>query len=448
MMRFYQYFAIATLCAGAFLPQFSVATPTPGDKPADVYLRGGSMAEIIGTAVRFDDRDVIIKTSHGERTLHWLDLTGPSAFGLRSRLIDPISATDQLALGEMGWSMGMKDQAKAALGKAVKLDSSLKEKVDAILATEPGAAVKPAAGAAVSSSASPTNLPTELMHSSTGRALPRPAPNATKYTPEQDAAAIEGARQRAAEAQAAMDVKLAEFQTAHFIVFTDWDPREYDFLKTNLEGAYAAVAKVFDLSPLDNIFMGKLPVYMLAQRETFEDFRAKVDKFPAQAGMAGYYAYRGAIDHMAMWKPQSRGNTHQAEIAWGRVLSHEFTHAFVHHYRTQHDVPRWLNEGLAEAVSADLFPYPQAYIEAIALAKKYPSIEFLFTDDEKDKEFQYYPAHRTLTETLIVQDRKAFVAMFKAIKDGVPTEDAIKQNYKWDYAQLNIEWRNYLDSHR
>src|SRR2546423_941802 len=81
-----------------------------------------------------------------------------------------------------------------------------------------------------------------------------------KSTPQQDAAAIARARKVSTDVQAELKLKLDEFQTAHFIVFTDWDPREADFLKTNLEGAYAAVAREFDISPRENVFVGKLPV--------------------------------------------------------------------------------------------------------------------------------------------------------------------------------------------
>lgn len=442
------------LALGAILlarPTPVSAAPASGDKPADVYLRSGKMEEVVGTVVRFDDETVVLKTARGERSLRWLDMTGPSAFSLRARLADPANAVQQLSLGEMGWAMGMKDQAKTALARAVKIDSSLKPKADAVLGTELGAAVKQAKPDPATAAASTTpKPPRELIHPATGTpaAPSRFAGNPNKPTPEQDAAEIEGARARAAEAQTTLNMKFAEFTTPHFIVFTDWDPREYNFLRTNLEGAYGAVAQVFDLSTQGNIFIGKLPVYMLAKEETFESFSKEVDAFPVQARTAGYYAYRGTVDHMVMWKPDPKkyGGTQQAERAWGRVLTHEFTHAFVHHYHTERAVPRWLNEGLAEAVAANLFPVPQAYDAARQIASQKKTIGFLFTDDEEDKKFEYYPVHRTLTETLIVKDRKGFVTLFDAMKEGTSFDEALKQQYKWDHAAFEQAWRQYLSS--
>src|SRR5262245_41197626 len=78
-----------------------------------------------------------------------------------------------------------------------------------------------------------------------------------KSTSEQEASAIAQARKVAADVEKELKIKLAEVQTVHFIVFTDWDPRENSFLKTNLEAAYGAVAKQFQIPVKENIFVGK-----------------------------------------------------------------------------------------------------------------------------------------------------------------------------------------------
>src|SRR5438874_12817799 len=80
-----------------------------------------------------------------------------------------------------------------------------------------------------------------------------PSTRFAKSTPQQDAAAVAQARKVCADVQLQLKIKLAEFQTAHFIVFTDWDPREFAFLKTNLESAYSAVARHFEIGTKENI---------------------------------------------------------------------------------------------------------------------------------------------------------------------------------------------------
>src|SRR5688572_14859854 len=80
--------------------------------------------------------------------------------------------------------------------------------------------------------------------------------NYQKPTPEEAAAAIVDAQQFAKDVQGKVGVTFVEVQTDHFIVFTDWDVREHPFLKKNVEAAYTAVSRQFEMSPKDNIFIG------------------------------------------------------------------------------------------------------------------------------------------------------------------------------------------------
>src|SRR5438045_7707556 len=58
---------------------------------------------------------------------------------------------------------------------------------------------------------------------SADRTPPNPKAKYESSTPEADAAAIEHARESSQTVQRELNLKLDEIQTAHFIVFTDWD---------------------------------------------------------------------------------------------------------------------------------------------------------------------------------------------------------------------------------
>ena len=265
-------------------------------------------------------------------------------------------------------------------------------------------------------------------------------------TPEEHARAIERARARAAEVAQKLGVKLAEIQTDHFILFTDWDPREFNFLRENVEGAYTLVSKEFNLSPKDNIFVGKLPVFMFARQSDFRRFAAEIDGFDMPDGVQGYYRSRNdGMGHMAMPKPDlegAGGNVRQAELQWAYILTHEFVHAFVARYRTNGRVPRWLNEGTAELIAESKFRRPDARRLARLIATGNRSIASVF-DDRVMPGGEYYPVMMTLVEVLVVEDRRKFIEFFNACKDGEDPEAALKRLYGVDYAGLEDGWRRY-----
>ena len=402
------------------------ARATTLDKPiyAEIFLRA-SNDKLAGNVTEWDNDGPVIHVGKEDRSVKWTDLTPASAFNLRSRLIDRKNANDWLALGEMAWQMGLKDQARGAFASATRLDPTIKPRVDEILAMQV---------------ASPTTKPVAARRSTSAPV------KYVKSTPEQDAAAIAQAQKVAAELGQKMKINFKEVQTAHFIVFTDWDPREYEFLKKNVELAYGAVSRQFDIPVKENVFVGKLPVFMFARQRDFMKFANESDELAAAPQLLGYYAGHGdGSGHMAMWKPAqvipgAEGKT--PEEQWAYTLTHEFTHAFVDRYKSNRHIPRWLNEGLAEVIAQTQFPQPGRRIFAREMAGEGVEIGMIFDDDQMPGG-QMYPVMQTMVEMLIQQDRKAFILFFDAIKDGEKPEAALKRIYGIDYAGLEKAWKKY-----
>jgi hypothetical protein len=440
------------------------ADPPAPRKPliAEVFLRKYPAARITGTVVRSDDDGVVLRTAGGEKIYRWLDLTPGGAFALRAQLIDRNSPAQWLKLGEMAWKTGLEDRARRAFDNATKLDPILADDVQAILATKPGSAA----------------------FTATTQAAGGAATLYRKSTPEEDAAAIARARRVAADVQVQLKLKFTEFQTPHFIVFTDWDPREFDFIRSNLEGAYGAVARQFAVSPKDNVFVGKLPVFMFAKRADFARYAQTYDDVPEGLDVAGYYAGgRDGAGHMAMWKPtadprdshlpsanmyppnapppppgQARGNapplpangggSGPAQLAaaqreWAYTLTHEFTHAFIDRYRSSRTIPRWLNEGIAEVVAQSQFPRPERRAFARTFAAANNPVDMVFHDDEFPGG-EYYPVMQSMVEMLISRDRQGFLKFVEAIKNGEKAEAALKRIYGVDYGTMPRAWRDYV----
>ena len=429
--------AAAQTFADEDLPaNFGPTTEVKLDPPlnAIVYLKHETPGEVSGRLLRYSRHTLVITAGGAEKPLHWADLTPSSAYTLRGRLINKDKADDWLALGAFGYSIGAKEQANTALSKAVSLDPSLKDKVQAVRegTSELLKPTKDAAGAAT--------RPAKIVK---GRILSyQPA------TKQEHAEALAAYRKTAAILADHLSLKMTDFETDHFLVFTDWDPREHAFLKKNLELAYTTVSKQFAMNPRDNVFVGKLPIYMFSKREQFTTFAVRFDGFPAGRGVGGYFhatlPERG-IGHMAMPKPdfEKYADTREAERMWAYILTHEFTHAFVARYRTNTDVPRWLNEGVAEVIASRTFPDKDRGDWAI-LMTQVKSIQYVF-DDNGPKTGMEYPVMQTLVETLLAEKpARTFLAFFNDIKDGMNDQEALKKHYKMDFHTLEAAWRAYI----
>ncbi|MBC7784918.1 MAG: hypothetical protein H7144_13855 [Burkholderiales bacterium] len=427
----------------------ALGEPVTLDKPlyAEVFLKSAPARanKLSGNLVAYDETSFTIRSGKEDKSIAWADITPTSAFTLRQRVTDKQSAIALLDLGRFGWQLGAKDQAQAVLKSAVKIDPALKPRVDEILSST------------VAAEKSPEKSPGSLMEPAPKPDEPAPIAQPgrkpaerIKYqpaTPAQTAEAMRLAREHAKKVSDQVAVKFAEVETDHFLIFTDWDPREQAFLKKNLEEAYKVVSRQFEMSPKDNVFVGKLPVYMFANYKDFAKAAQQLDGFPVTSSVAGYY--RGedtGHGHLSMWKPNESltgsNNIREAERLWAYVLVHEFTHAFLARYRSNDFIPRWLNEGIAEVIASSQFPYPERRRMAKNVAFETSDLSFLF-DDENMPSGRYYPVMHTMVEMLVKSDRKKFLALIDAIKDGEKPEEALKKQFNTNYEGLARGWREW-----
>jgi hypothetical protein len=432
------------LAAALSLPARADLKPTTLAKPLAVKATlSAGFENVEGTLIRYDAAVIVIKTPKGDREIKWSALTRLSQFGVRKLIVDPNSAEDWIEIAQLATRLDMRKEAQAAVANAMRIDPATKAKGEAMLghsSTAAAAAVPPTATTTPATALPPVSVPE-------AGAVKASSPRNAKYqkaSPEENAQAIAYAEKRAKIVADGMHIKLETIKTAHFIIFTNWDPREYNFLKTNCENAYTAVSRQFDIPVTENVFVGLLPVFMFVTKDEFTKYANEYDKFPVATGVTGYFTqHQDGSGHMVMWKPViTRGGLGKAEEDWGHTLTHEFTHAFISRYRNSQLVPRWLNEGLAEVIASG--PFPRAYVHPYAkmMAGKNFDFQALF-DDNKMPPGEMYPVMQTMVEALIREDRKAFLKMFDDIKDGMDPEAAMRKNYKAGYSDWEKAWRNY-----
>jgi hypothetical protein len=469
------------LGGGSFM--FSSPAIAKEDAPARVYVEVFVKAErrdekVAGHLIEHDDTNLTLVTTTGSRrTVAFADLTPNSAYAFKLRFIDNKSSRDWMKLGTWAWSLGFAQQARLAFTNARRLEPELGQSIDDILKSPPSE--KPSGKPSGKSEAAPSTQPAtadqsgELMGDADDDERPRRRPGGqtrtvtedgtvqqpiddvgelVKFqpaTPEQHTRAIERAKRRSAAVGRLLRVNLATVETDHFIIFTDWDSAEHQWLANQCEEAYRVVARNFDMDPKVNVFIGKLPAFMFKNQADFAAFAAEFDEFGAPRTVLGYFAGRGdGNGHMAMWKPRvgaginGAANLADAERRWGRTLIHEFVHAYISRYRSNQRIPRWLDEGIAEVISEDVLPTPNYSHWARQMALHNQDISLVF-DDQNMPSVEYYPVMMTLVQMLAKEDRKAFISLFNDIKDGMEPEKALIKNFKVGYDGLQLAWDKY-----
>lgn len=450
--------ALASLGAGA--PPHPTTQPPERvivEKPVTVRLtrlddRPGRGT--IGELTEYDDAGVTLSV-RGERVeFRWVDLTPHSAFTARYRLIDQTSATDWVELAEFAWKLGAEEEAKRAMRAAVRLEPSLQREVDRIRAAPPGEIrgpfqngdnEKPEEGQA-EDGVFGGGEGREILASASGSGLDL-APQFEAVSPEQAAAAVRAADEEAAQALRKLSIKARRLETDHFIIYTDWDAVDDAFLTGALEEAYRLVAGEFGISTYANIFVGKLPVYMFEEHETFMRYAREQDGHRQfQHTVAGYYTGRSdGMGKLVMSKPRQTElyGLETARQMWRRNLTHEFSHAFMARYRSNAFVPRWLNEGLAEVISEKVHPRPGALATARRIARGERSIQSVFDDGEISGP-EMYPVMMTLVQALAEEDPQRFRQLVDRIKAGENAQKLLRELYNVDYPGLEAAWRRLM----
>jgi hypothetical protein len=445
--RFLAPLALTLVGASAFA---DVATTQPAGRvevePA-VTIRvtqvaGGPRGGTVGDLVEYDDEGLTIVVGEQRRNFRWIELTPHSAFTARYRLIDQNEADDWLQLAEFAWMIGAEPEAEKSLRWALRLDPTLAADVERIRSRPPGELRGPFQEQQEDEGSVFAGEGRELLADSQGRSsLVEPV------TPEQAARAVAAADEAAGRELRKLGMKPRRLETDHFIIYTDWDLADDELLSSALEDAYRLVAGEFGIPLFEDVFVGKLPVYMFNEHELFMRYAREIDGHRQFSNtVAGYYTGRSdGMGKMVMSKPRQL-ELYGPQVAtqiWRRNLTHEFSHAFFARYRSNAFVPRWLNEGLAEVIAERVHPRPGAINTARRAASSSQSISRIF-DDRVTAGPEMYPVMMTLVKALHDEDPQRFVQFIDRIKAGENAENVLRDLYDVDYRGLEAAWRRLM----
>ncbi|MCL2648577.1 MAG: hypothetical protein FWD61_16495 [Phycisphaerales bacterium] len=265
-----------------------------------------------------------------------------------------------------------------------------------------------------------------------------------KPTPKQDAEALTLIRNQAKTIGEKSNIKLTEIETAHCLVYTDWDASEQSFLKKNVEGAYIASAKMFDFPLNESVFPGKLPLYVLAGKNAFLAVGEAMGRTNLTKVIGTFTVNDDGIGSAIMYRksPDARTSAQDCLGEFGRTLSWQMTNAFIARYRTNKTLTGWLRMGIPARVSYAQFRTENERSAIQKFISKKRTLKEILVDSVSDYESQAVAG--TIVEMLQTKDSKAFVAMINKIKDGQDGADALKETYKMTYDDVEKTWNRWI----
>ncbi len=392
------------------------------EPPRALVVRTNDGRQLSGRLRAYDGEQFELRVEGEEvHTVAWRDLPAGRAHQVLGRLMDVKDAEASLRLGALMMTFGDegKPLAEQSLRRALALDGSLAARADAIRSGEPDPGrAAPAAPVDGADSEAPSGNPDVR-----GAVQARFWGDATDA---EQAAAVDELKAFARDAVAELDVRTGLYETAFFLFYSDIPVDEAREWATLLDRMYARLSDLFGIPAGENLWRGKALVFVFASESTYRAFETRVLRVPPGSDAAGRcWQYGDGRVIIAFYRQPARW-------LFAHVLVHETVHGFLHRYRSPARIPSAWNEGLAEVIANELVPQsPVRERRRTLAANELRARGNLggFFEAGQIEGWQYGVAS-TLTEYMIAQNKRGYVAFINGIKDGLTWRESLDQHYR------------------
>ncbi len=402
------------LAGGVSAESEVIEKPFPFASP---LIDGGRVS---GRMVAFDAQGFELADKDGATSrVAWDQVPTERVFDVHRRLIPADDGEGWLKLGQaLREREDGERHAEAALARAIKIDPELADRAQAI---RDGKTQTQAEGnASLPASAEDAGVPAAPPHM-----LGRTQADFWGELPaELMASSVKSLKDFAERSETTLGIKLRLHETDNFLFYSDLDAQEAKFWASELEAMYARLCEMFDIDKQKNIFRGKCLIFVFQKPEDYHRFQREMHNTDSGQSAGMCHGFGDGYVHVAFYRDPDR-------MRFAHVLVHESVHGFLHRYRSPVHIPSWINEGLAEVVSMLLVPKSTIHrgreAEAKREMKQRGNVGGML--DAKPIEGWQYGIARLLTEFMIAQDRKRYVAFVNAIKDGKPWRTSLEEDY-------------------
>ena len=218
---------------------------------------------------------------------------------------------------------------------------------------------------------------------------------------------------------------LETAETHEFIVVTDIPAAQIKPYVANLDGMHDFLCTLYGIPPGEPVWKGKCLVFAFFKEDDFQVFE---DRF-MQSTLRGMHGLCHQRSDGRVIMACHRGDD---APAFAHMLVHETSHGFNYRWLSPTHLPNWLNEGIAEWVGTKLVSgcnqVPLKEARALEYMKQKGNLGTGFFDADNIESVQYGMASG-LVKFLAGRDLKKFAAFVRALKEGVPVEESLKQTY-------------------
>ena len=261
-------------------------------------------------------------------------------------------------------------------------------------------------------------------------------------------AIIKAQKARGLLANKALGTKLKGIETRHFIIFSDFSSEERRKQAETAENLYRSFDNIFKITVnRDKMWDGKCVLFLFKRKEDFLKFAQKYDYYDASKS-GGYFRIEQSQVRVAIFRPPP-GHPRRLE----ETLVHETAHAFFHFYRKVVNIPKWLDEGLAEYFRFDYNPKSPEKKQYMSLLREKVkerdnrSARTMMTraNPTGPDDIEGYATAWSMVEFLVKYDKRRFVLFVKLVKEGIELEEALRKSYGgWNYRRFEAAWKNYV----
>ena len=406
---------------------------------------------------------VLDATEHGLVVVHdgfpyvfaWGELEAGSAYGTKRALMalrrggtDRLTAEDHFQLGLFARRHGRSDLAANSFHFASRLDADYRARVKAASAEF----------AQRGDTDSPADFPSGHASGATGNRseaedsdVPPGSDLSTSLTPVIASVPLNGRREEVRRVYDTFGTKVREvmgddvtlIETDHFLIWTDWRQHR-DRLAVWCEAMYTAVCKQFGLSPADDVFLAKCPVFCWRSKARFQRFARHFDGYDGvnAIGYTRSIAENGHV-HVVLLR---RGHSPADFDRFAFTLVHEGTHAFMHRLHSSTLIPHWINEGYADLVAERVLGERcPAGENASLLARQIVRYDWPLGDLLRHAgpiEVHQYPVAHSVIAFLEGKGSERFAGFVRSLKEGLEVEAALASHYGMATVdQLETQWR-------
>jgi hypothetical protein len=220
--------------------------------------------------------------------------------------------------------------------------------------------------------------------------------------------------------------RFHKVETQYFVFYTDMPPAQVAGYIANLDKMYDQLCVLFSIPVGTNIWVGKCPVIVFTNPNSFHSFEAKHMDTSDTQGIAG-------LSHQ--WSDGrviticGRGDD---PVFFAVVLVHETAHGFLHRIRSTSRIPSWMNEGVSEWIASVVVPQSSHIANrmtgAMPQIRSTGSLGGLLSADAGIDGWQYGVA-ATMTQFLVSTDANAYRGLITAIKEGYTWQEALELTY-------------------